>query len=456
MGKDAVRAGRAWEKSGFKFPVKEFAERHERIRRAIGRTAHALVQGAPPVRGYDAFRQTNEFHYCCGVEVPQAYLLLSGADGNAALYLPHRPPGRSSEGEAYAAEDAGAIRRATGLDAVHGSELLGQHLEKVKVLYTPHSPAEGFQCSRDTLRHGDKLMSNDPWDGRLSREQHFLALLRMRLPRTEIRDLSPILDALRLVKSERELALLREAGRLSALAVTEAMQVTKPRMHEYHLAALADFLFQKHGARGHSYRPIIAGGVNTWYAHYYRNDCPLRAGDLVLMDVAPDFHGYTSDIGRMFPVNGSYDPQQRELYGFMVAYHKTLLRLIRPGVTADRIMNQAAAEMAIILRRTPFSKRIYRAAAQRTLRFRGHLSHPVGMAVHDVGNYFAGPLKPGMVFAVDPQMWVPEERLYVRCEDTIAVTETGIENLTGAAPLELDDVQRTVRGAGCARPVTEW
>ena len=72
--------------------------------------------------------------------------------------------------------------------------------------------------------------------------------------------------------------------------------------------------------------------------------------------------------------------------------------------------------------------------------------------MHDVGNYFAGPLKPGMVFAVDPQMWVPEERLYIRCEDTIAVTETGMENLTGAAPLELEDVGRTMRGAGCAGP----
>lgn len=72
--------------------------------------------------------------------------------------------------------------------------------------------------------------------------------------------------------------------------------------------------------------------------------------------------------------------------------------------------------------------------------------------MHDVGNYFAGPLKPGMVFAVGPQMWVPGEQLYIRCEDTIAVTEKGIENLTGAAPLELDDMQRAMRSSGCASP----
>jgi Xaa-Pro aminopeptidase len=428
------------------FPPQEFAVRRAAICRAIGSEAHALLQGAPAVRGYDLFRQTNEFHYCCGVEVPQAYLLISGADRTAALYLPHRPQGRNAEGESFYAEDAAAIRKATGVNAVHGLEALTEHVTKAKIIYTPHSPAEAFQCSRDTLYHGDRLATSDPWDGRLSREQHFLSLLRMRCPRADIRNLTPILDGLRLVKSPREIAMLREAGRLSALAVLEAMHVTRPGKYEFHLGALADALYQNHGARGHSYRPIIASGANIWFAHYYRNNCMLKAGELVLMDCAPDYGCYTSDIGRMIPIAGRYSPLQRELYGFMVEYHKTLLKLIRPGVTPDRILAQAAAKMAKVLRKWRFSKRVYRKAAKRTLTFRGHLSHPVGMAVHDPGNYFAGPLKPGIVFAVDPQMWIPEEKLYVRVEDTIVVTKTGIENFTAAAPLELDDVEHMMQG----------
>ena len=91
------------------------------------------------------------------------------------------------------------------------------------------------------------------------------------------------------------------------------------------------------GARDAGYRAIIAGGPNAWYGHYSANNCPLQDGDLVLVDCAPDYCYYTSDIGRMWPVNGRYSPVQRELYGFMVEYHKVLLRLIRPGVTDAQI-----------------------------------------------------------------------------------------------------------------------
>jgi Xaa-Pro aminopeptidase len=112
---------------------------------------------------------------------------------------------------------------------------------------------------------------------------------------------------------------------------------------------------------------------------------------------------------------------------------------------ADQVLAEAAAEMAKVVARTTFSKPAYESAARRTLEFKGHLSHPVGMAVHDVGNYQAQPLQPGVVFAVDPQMWVPEEKLYIRVEDTIAVTDSGIENFTRAAPLELDDVEAAMR-----------
>jgi Xaa-Pro aminopeptidase len=98
-----------------------------------------------------------------------------------------------------------------------------------------------------------------------------------------------------------------------------------------------------------------------------------------------------------------------------------------------------------VIGQTAFSKPIYEAAARRTLQFKGHLSHPVGMAVHDVGGYFGTPMKPGLVFTVDPQMWVPEEQTYIRCEDTVAVSEEGIENFTASAPLELDDVEAEMR-----------
>ena len=160
------------------------------------------------------------------------------------------------------------------------------------------------------------------------------------------------------------------------------------------------------------------------------------------MDYAPDYRGYTSDIGRMWPVDGRYSAWQRELYGFVLDYHDELLARIAPGRTPDEIMDGAAEAMRARIDATSWSRPHYRVAVEEALAFRGHLSHPVGMAVHDVGDYRGRPLEPGLVFAVDPMIWVPEERLYVRVEDTIAVTDDGIENLTGFVPRAMDDVER--------------
>nr|CAA9251713.1 hypothetical protein AVDCRST_MAG63-1961 [uncultured Armatimonadetes bacterium] len=431
------------------FPAEEFAARRARVLDRIGAGAQALVQGAGPVRGFEVFRQTNECFYLCGIEVPQAYLLLDGGARTTTLFLPHRDPHAGSEGDVLSAEDADEIRTQTGIDAVFGLEELGGRLrDDAAAVYTPHSPAEGRLASRDELLRSAKAVAADPWDAAPGREERLAERLRERRPGVEVRDLTPILDEMRITKSPREIEVMRRAGRLCALAVAEAMRSTRAGLFEYQVGAVADYLYSVNGARGYAYRPIIACGENIWYSHYFRNDSPLRDGELVLMDVAPDVHNYTSDIGRMWPVSGRYSPLQRELYGLVVEYHKALLRRIRPGALPGQVLAEAADDMRPVIERTPFSKPIYEQAARRLLDFKGHLSHPVGMAVHDVGNYLDRPMEPGLVFALDPQMWVPEERLYIRVEDTVAVTETGVEVLTNAAPLELDAVEAVMREDG--------
>jgi Xaa-Pro aminopeptidase len=104
--------------------------------------------------------------------------------------------------------------------------------------------------------------------------------------------------------------------------------------------------------------------------------------------------------------------------------------------------------MRAYLAKVTFEKDIYRKAAEGALTFRGHLSHPVGLAVHDVGPYRPGPLKPGHVFSIDPMIWVPEEKLYVRMEDVIVVTATGVENFTDFLPSTPDEIQRTMKEPG--------
>ncbi len=431
------------------FSAADFHQRHQRIYNEIGTSAVALVQGAPPVGGFEIFRQTNEFYYLTGVEAPQAMVLLDGREKKSTLYLPHRDEhSAASEGAELAADDADLLIGLSGCDAVAGPAQLEADLRNASIIYTPHNPAEGNMACQDTLRHAAKLIAANPWENQLSREALLAEKLRQLSPSPEIRDLSPILDRMRTVKDAREIALMRHVGKLTALAVVEAMKATRPGRYEYDLAAVADCVYRVNGARGPAYRPIVATADNIWLPHYYRNSAPLRDGELVLMDVAPDVCNYTSDIGRIWPVNGRYTDRQRQLYGFIVQFHQTLLRHIRPGVLPQRVFEEAAAEMRPVVDRMRFATPADEAGVRRALDKDRALTHPVGMAVHDVGTYKEKPFEVGFVFALDPQMWIPEERIYIRVEDTVVVTDNGVENLTGLAPLELDEVEALVRGGG--------
>src|ERR1700722_17897814 len=297
------------------FTAQDFRARHQQFYGIIGKEAVAVVQGGPPVGGFEVFRQTNELFYLTGLEVPQAYLLLDGRKQTSRLYLPRRDAKHAaSEGDELTADDAALLIKLIGVDDVAALSALEDDLRGAAVIYTPHNPAEGNMACQDTLRTAARLTAADPWGNQPPRETFFIELLRQRVASARIADLSPVLDAMRAVKTPSEIEMMRWAGKLTALAVAEAMRSTRPGVYEYQLGAIAEYVYRLNGGRGASYRPIIAGGSNIWFIHYYRNNCQLKAGDLVLMDVAPDVCNYTSDIGRMWPVNGKYDDQQRQLY----------------------------------------------------------------------------------------------------------------------------------------------
>jgi Xaa-Pro aminopeptidase len=178
-------------------------------------------------------------------------------------------------------------------------------------------------------------------------------------------------------------------------------------------------------------------------------------GDFLLMDFAPDVGYYMSDVTRMWPVNGKFSPGQRELYGFYLACYKAILKAIRPGVTAQVIKREAAAEMESALASMKFSKPAYQEAArnfvsaykQSTVSSRTSLGHWVGMATHDVGQD-SGPLRAGMVFTIEPALTVPEEKIYIRLEDLIVITESGKEIVSDFAPMEMDEIERVMKETG--------
>ena len=441
------------------FPPEEFKSRWQRLFERIGDRAVAIVQGAPLARGFALPRQSNEFYYLTGIETPGAYLLLDGRTRKVTLILPPRNERlERSEGKVLSADDAELVRQLTGVDVVASTKSMGEEwlAELMKApapaIYTMFTPAEGSAESRFELQNANAAIAADYWDGRVSREAHFVNLLRTRAPRAEVRDLTPTLDEMRSVKSPREIALIRRASQLAGLGILEAIKSTRAGLYEYQLDAAARYIFLAGGARLEGYRSITAAGTaNIWNGHYYRNNAQLKDGDLVLMDFAPDYGYYTSDVTRMWPINGKYSPVQRELLQFVLEYRNAVLKLIRPGITTKAILEQARVAIEPVLQRTKFSKPVYEQAARKMVETGGGtLSHPVGLAVHDDGPYNRDVLKVGHVFSIDPQLWVPEENLYLRYEDVIVITTDGYENFTDFLPTELNELEKLVGQGGVA------
>src|SRR5262245_50929152 len=451
------------------FPPEEFRARWTQIFDRLGDQAVAAVQGVPMTNGYQLPRQHNNFYYLSGIETPGSYIVLDGRTRRVTLYLPPRNAAlEAAEGKVLSADDAELVRKLTGADEVLSKTTMTENNwpigaaggrggwggrgapagSRVQAIYAEFEPPEGYAQSRGELRTGDRSILNDPFDGRFARQQQFVARLTGRAP--EIRNLNPILDELRSVKSPREIALIRKASELAGLGMMEAIRSTEPGVKEYQLEAAARYGFIVNGARLDAYRSITAAGnVNINNMHYYRNSDDLKDGDWVLMDYAPDFRYYVSDIGRMWPVNGTYAPWQRELLQFVLDYRNAVMTRIRPGVTTTTIREEAAKAMESVFARTKFSKPEYEEAARALVSGGGGVfSHGVGLAVHDVGGYQGAPLKPGQVFSIDPQLRVRAEGLYVRYEDTVVVTATGYENFTDFLPSELAALEKLTREKG--------
>jgi Xaa-Pro aminopeptidase len=442
------------------FPPEEFAARRNKVYEAIGQNAIAVLQGAPSPSGYVRFRQTNEFFYLSGIEVPHAYLILNGSTRTASLYLPHRHESRErGEGKMLSAEDDELINQLSGIENVYGVELMNEHLGRMSALdqlLTPFAPAEGLATSRDLAIRAIADASSDPWDGTGSRESAFINKIRSRFPKYGIKDLTPTLDALRLIKSPLEIELIKKATRLSGLSLMEAMRSLEPGMFEYEIDAVAKYIYYRNGAQGDAYYSLIASAENAYYPHYNAGKRKMKDGDFLLMDYAPDFGYYMSDLTRMMPVNGKFSSWQKELYGFYLGCYKSILRHIQPGKTPQEIKKSAAAEMRVLLSKSNFSKTVYTQAAKRFVdnyergsqNPKTSMGHWIGMATHDVGGYDASPLRPGMVFTIEPALTVPEERIYIRLEDAIVITEKGAAIISDFVPMEIADIEKLMTAKG--------
>jgi len=426
------------------FPPEEFTARRASVMDKIG-DGVAVLQGTTERPGEQPLRQSNQFFYLCGVVEPRAILLIDGRSKKTTLFLNPRVERREK------------MMFGPSVDwpiETHPREEFAKYVAQLggRAIYTPFRPEVLGSASSSDPAALAKNTKADPWDGRSSREEVFVEKLKSAAPGSAIKDLDPMIDAMRSIKSPREIAILREATNIAGWGIIEAMRDAKPGMYEYELQADAEFVFKKYGSYGAAYFALIATGENTYYSHYHLNTAQLKDGDLVQFDYAPDYKNYSSDVTRVFPANGKFTPRQREYYTIYLRLYQALMTAVEVHKTPAEIVRNAVVKMDAIMASYPFTDpRIKAAATKFVERYRtsraNSLGHGVGMEVHDVRNV-TQTLEPGQVFTIEPAMQIEEEHAGIRLEDMLLITPTGYENLSAFVPVEIDDIEKMMAEPG--------
>jgi Xaa-Pro aminopeptidase len=283
-------------------------------------------------------------------------------------------------------------------------------------------------------------------------------------------DLHTIVDEMRLVKDDAEIATMRRAAEIAAGAHQRAMRACRPGLREYHLEAELLHEFRTQGAQGPSYNAIVAAGANACVLHYRAGDTELRDGELCLIDAGCELDGYASDVTRTFPVGGRFSAAQRDVYEIVLAAQHAAFAAVKPGNpfnaphdAAVRVLAQGLIDLGLL--QGSLDSTIESGAYRQFYMHR--TGHWLGLDVHDVGDYRAPapdatpagerpwrPLQPGMVVTVEPGLYlraadnVPPglQNIGIRIEDDVLVAPAGHSVLSAGAPTGAADIEALVRG----------
>lgn len=407
----------------------EFAERRTALMNRVEKGMIILFAdtGQPPA---SRFRQDNDFYYFTGCEDMNAILLMTAKTHESVLFLPKQTKREMTIVGKNLLADPDALKK-TGLSGVYPldyfSKYLARHGHKAGgTFYIRLTPADAVSHNRRETSIFAARRARNPFNDQISLDKYRIKKLKKQFPGFTMKDAVPLIDALRLIKSPKEIEILRRNGKLSAAAIKQAMAVTKPGVYEYELEAAAVDAILKKGANGPAYPPIVASGPNSCIAHYNKNNRKMAAGDLVLMDFGADLDYLCMDITRTWPVSGTFTPGQREYYRVVLEVQKACIAAYRPGITAKDVRKHVAKEM--------------KKKGIDTRGLEGGMHHYVGMSVHDVGPKGV-PLEEGMVFTIEPGFYFPGKGFGIRIEDTVLITEGGCEVLSKDVPKEIDEIE---------------
>ena len=418
------------------YAPEEFTARRERLVNVLrGQAPQSTVilfsasASTPGLR----FRQDHDFYYLTGSEALNAVLVIDVASGAAHAFMPKLSASQVQFTGGNWLDEPGAAKK-YGFASVQPITALKEFLttrhdgQTGEVIWTRLIDRDEIDQARSEVATEVVRRRANPFAQQPTEDAARSASLQAQFPGYALRDVTPHLDRLRLIKTAREIEILRYNGRISAEAITRAIAAAAPGKYEYELEAEATGWMVKHGIQMAAYPAIVGSGPmgNQW--HYQDNGRQMKAGELVVMDYAGSLDYLTIDITRTWPVSGRFTDQQRRAYDAVLDTQKAIIGAIKPGVTRAAIRSLARDTM----QKYGFDPR------------NAYSGHYVGLSVHDVGDWNLS-FEEGMVLAIEPIIDLPDQQLHVRIEDTLLVTSTGAEVLSAAAPKEVNEVLALLR-----------
>ena len=385
------------------------------------------------------FRQQSDFFYLTGIDEENAYLIIApdypDETMREVLFIePYDEVKATWQGEMLNAEQATEL---SGIKSVKGSDAFWMTLNDVvfsgygDTLFLNSYEYPKYECAVETI------------------QKRFVQQVKTKYPMHNYGRTAPILNALRMKKSEDEIAITQQACNITAKAFRRCLATVKPGMYEYEVQAEIEYIFKQNNATGHAYAPIIAGGNNGCCLHYSKNQSLLNDGDLLLFDIGCELKNYSSDLSRTIPINGKFTPRQADCYNAVLRVMKEITKLYRPGGTINeinetthRLMEQEMIKLGLFTAED-VKKQDPNKPLERKYLMHG-MSHHIGLDVHDSIDKFK-PFEPGMILTCEPGIYIREEGIGIRIENDLLITEGEPVNLFEGLPTEIEEIEAAMK-----------
>ncbi|MGM9977500.1 MAG: aminopeptidase P family protein [Clostridium sp.] len=272
--------------------------------------------------------------------------------------------------------------------------------------------------------------------------ENFSEEVKKRYPFVRIKNIFPKIIPLRMVKSKEEIEEMKKAIEITIKGVESLMKNAKAGMKEYQLEAYYEFVCRSSGIKDYAFKTIAASGKNATILHYVDNNSEIKDGDLILFDLGAQHNYYNADITRTFPVNGVFSERQKEVYNAVLRVNERVIKTIKPGLEYKEL-NKMATEwiaeecikLGLIKNKEEVSKYYWHS-----------IGHSLGLDTHDISNKDRNTIfKEGMVWTVEPGIYIEEESIGIRIEDDVLITSNGVEVLTKDMIKTVEDIEEFMK-----------